>query len=71
MGEAHRGSGDQTRRDRVTVGILRVKKAARVWGRRDREMGILGAGQHIWTGSSGERFRSTCGRRRLRNHTIY
>lgn len=42
MGEAHRGSGDQTRRDRVTVGSLRVKKAATDWGRRDREMGIEG-----------------------------
>lgn len=71
MGEAHRGSGDQTRRDRVTVGSLRVKKAAPGWGRRDREMGIQGAGQHTWTGSSGERFRSTRGRRRLRNRTIY
>jgi hypothetical protein len=71
MGEAHCGSGDQTRRGRVTVGISRVKKAARGWGRRDREMGIQGAGQHIWTGSSGERFRATYGRRRLRNHTNY
>lgn len=71
MGEAHRGSGDQIRRNRLTVGILRVKKAARVLGRRDREMGIQGAGQHTRTGSYGERFRSTCGRRQLRNRTIY